>query len=238
MPAKSVYRSFAKYYDKMYSWKEYKAESEKLRTFIKKYKISKGKEMLDVACGTGNHILYLKKHFNITGVDIDKYMLAIARKKFPDIKFVTGDMRTFNLKRQFDVILCLFSSIAHLKTYKNLEKTINNFVNHLKPGGVMIIEPFVEPEMFINNILDSYSVNEPDLKITRMNRSKRKGNIGIYDFHFLVGEKRRIRYFVDIIELGMFEPKRVLKMMKVAGLKARFLRTRKEYRGRYIAVKK
>jgi ubiquinone/menaquinone biosynthesis C-methylase UbiE len=238
MAAKSVYKSFAKYYDKMYSIKDYKAESEKIRAFISKYKTSGGKDMLDVACGTGNHIQYLKKYFNITGIDIDKDMLAIARKKFPKNKFIRWDMRTFSLNKQFDVIVCLFSAIAHLKTYANLDKTIRNFSRHLKPGGVVIIEPFIDSKYFINNILDSYTVNEPDLKLTRMNRSKRRGNIAIYDFHFLVGEKGRIRYFVDIIELGMFDSKRVLTMMKNAGLKSKFLRKKKEYRGRYIGVKK
>jgi len=164
-------------------------------------------------------------------------MLRIARKKFPDVKFVRGDMKTFLLNKQFDVIVCLFSSIAHLKTYNNLEKTIRNFSRHLKSGGVVIIEPFVSPELYIDNILDAYTVDMPDLKLTRMNRSKRKGNIAIYDFHFLVGERGRIRYFVDVMKLGMFESSRVLKIMKNAGLNAKFFKKRKEYRGRYIGVK-
>jgi len=193
--------------------------------------------MLDVACGTGNHIQYMKKYFKITGIDLDKDMLRIARKKFPDVKFVRGDMKTFLLNKQFDVIVCLFSSIAHLKTYNNLEKTIRNFSRHLKSGGVVIIEPFVSPELYIDNILDAYTVDMPDLKLTRMNRSKRKGNIAIYDFHFLVGERGRIRYFVDVMKLGMFESSRVLKIMKNAGLNAKFFKKRKEYRGRYIGVK-
>lgn len=238
MKTNSVYKQFAKYYDSMYSWKDYKTESEKIRDYIKKYKTSSGREMLDVACGTGNHVQYLKRYFNITGVDIDKDMLKFARKKFPDIKFIHGDMRTFELNRQFDVIICLFSSIGHLKTYENLEKTVKNFSRHLKQGGVMIVEPFILPEEFIDNILDSYVIDEPGLKLTRMNRSKRRGNIAIYDFHFLVGEKGKIRYFVQNIELGMFESGNVLTMMKNAGFSAKFFRKKNEYRGRYIAVKK
>lgn len=238
MSTKSVYKSFVKYYDRLYSWKDYKTESEKIREYVKKYKTSRGKEMLDVACGTGNHIQYLKKFFNITGIDLDKDMLRIARKKFSDVKFIHGDMRTFRLDKQFDVIVCLFSSIAHLKTYNNLEKTIRNFSQHLKQGGVVIIEPFVSPELYIDNILDAYTVDTPDLKLTRMNRSKRKGNVAIYDFHYLVGERGRIKYFAEVMKLGMFESSRVLKMMINAGLRAKFFKKRKEYRGRYIGVKK
>jgi ubiquinone/menaquinone biosynthesis C-methylase UbiE len=111
-----LYKQFAKYYDSIYKWKDYKADSEKIRALIKRYKTSRGRELLDVACGTGNHIQYFKKYFNITGIDLDKNMLRIAREKFPDIKFIRGNMRTFRLNRQYDVIICLFSAIGHLKT--------------------------------------------------------------------------------------------------------------------------
>jgi len=233
-----MYKQFAKYYDSIYRWKDYKAESEKIRALVKKYKTSRGKELLDVACGTGNHIQYLKKYFNITGVDIDKDMLRIARKKFPDIRFIQGDMRTFGLNKQFNVIVCLFSAIGHLKTYSNLEKTIANFSRHLKQGGVMIVEPFVSLEQFIDNQLHADYVNEPDLKLTRMSVSRRKGNVGMFDFHFLVGEKGKIKYFVDRQYLGMFETKKVLEIMRNCGLKAKCLKDGlMKFRELYIGVK-
>ena len=234
-----MYKQFAKYYDSIYRWKDYKAESDKIRALVKKYRTSRGKEILDVACGTGNHIQYLKKYFNITGIDLDKDMLAIARKKLPDIKFIRGDMRTFNLDKQFDVIVCLFSAIAHLKTYNNLEKTIKNFSVHLKAGGVMIVEPFINIKQFNDGHLHADYVNKPDLKLTRMCISKRKGNLGIFDFHFLVGEKGKINYFIDRQYLGMFESRRVLKMMRNSGLRAKCLKDGlMKFRDLYIGVKK
>ena len=234
---KSIYNKLAKYYDKLYIWKDYKAESQKICDYIKKYKTSGGNDMLDVACGTGNHIPYLKKYFKITGIDIDQDMLKIARKKYPEVKFIRDDMRTFRINRRFDVIICLFSSIAHLKTYTNLKKTIKNFATHLKPGGVAIIEPFVQPELYIDKILDADIIDEPGFKLVRMNSSRRKGNVGIYDFHYLIGEKGKIRYFVDTMELGMYESRKVLDILKKEGLKAKFIKKPKEYRGRYIGVK-
>lgn len=235
---KNLYKKIAKYYDKLYSWKDYETESEITRDLIKEYKSSPGKQMLDVCCGTGNHIKYLRKYFNITGVDVSPDMLQIAQKKYPDIKFICDDMRTFKLKKRFDVIICMFSSIGHLKTYSNIEKAIRNFAVHLKPGGVLLIEPFVNPECFISNNLDASFVNEQGLKVARINVGRRKGNIALYDFHYLIGEKGKITYFVDKMQLGMFESSKVLKIMENAGLKSVFLKKRKEYRGRYIGVKK
>lgn len=233
-----MYKQFAKYYDSIYRWKDYKSESVKLRKLIKKYKSSRGREMLDAACGTGNHIQYLKKYFNITGVDLDRDMLRIASKKLSDIKFIRGDMRTFKLNKQFDVVVCLFSAIGHLKTYANLNKTIKNFSQHLKPGGVMIIEPFVSKRQFLDGLLHADYVNEPDLKISRMCISRSKASIGIFDFHFLVGEKGKINYFVDRQYIGMYENQKVLSIMKNAGLKAKFLKDGlMKNRGLYIGVK-
>jgi ubiquinone/menaquinone biosynthesis C-methylase UbiE len=194
--------------------------------------------MLDVACGTGNHIQYLKKYFNITGIDIDKNMLRIARKKYNDVKFISGDMRTFKLNKKFDIIICLFSAIGHLKTYSNLEKTIRTFSSHLKPCGVMIVEPFVSEEQFLEGLLHADYVKEPDLKITRMCISKRKGSIGIFDFHFLVGSNGKIKYFVDRQYLGMFNEKKVFSIMKNKGLKGKFLKDGlMKNRGLYIGIK-
>lgn len=233
-----MYKQFAKYYDSIYKWKDYKAESVKIRALIKQFKTSRGKEMLDVACGTGNHIQYLKKYFHITGVDLDKDMLAIARKKFPDIKLIRGDMRTFKINAKFDIIICLFSAIGHLKTYSNLEKTIRTFSSHLKPGGVMIVEPFVSEEQFLEGLLHADYVKEPDLKITRMCISRRRGSIGIFDFHFLVGSNGRIKYFVDRQYLGMFNEKKVFSIMKNKGLKGKFLKNGlMKNRGLYIGIK-
>jgi ubiquinone/menaquinone biosynthesis C-methylase UbiE len=236
MKSNSDYTKFANYYDAFYSTKNYEADSERTRKLIEKFKSSTGKDMLEVACGTGNYMRYLKRHYNITGLDIDPDMLKIARRKFKDIIFIRADMRVFSLKKRFDVIICLFSSISHLKTYNGLEKAIRNFVKHLKPGGVVIFEPFINPELYEDR-MDSFSVNLPDLKITRMNTSVRKGNIAVYDFHFLVGEKGRIKYFFRRMRLGMFESRKVLKLMKKSELKAFFLKKRNEYRGVYVGIK-
>ena len=59
-----MYSNLAKYYDIIHSdtnWKDYKLDSQKVHKTIQEYKKIKGKELLDVACGTGNHIQYLKR---------------------------------------------------------------------------------------------------------------------------------------------------------------------------------
>ena len=206
---------------------------------VQSHKKSSGKELLDIACGTGSHLAYFKKHYQVIGLDLNKEMLKIARRKFPKIKFRQANMISLNLKKRFDVITCLFSSIGYVKTHVNLNKTIAAFAKHLKSGGVLVIELFISPRIYRTGELHSSFVDKPDTKIVRMNVSRRRGNIGILDFYFLVGTKREIKFIKDKHELGLFGTSEILKALRKNGFQAKFLKNGlMKGRGLYIAVKK
>ncbi len=116
-------------------------------------------------------------------------MLKVARKRLPGIQLKQADMMTLDLGKQFDVITCLFSAIGHVQTYDNLRKTIRAFVKHLKPGGVLIIEPFFEPGDYKAGLPGMTTYEDDDTKVARLQVAKRKGNIAIFDFHFLVAQR-------------------------------------------------
>ncbi len=141
-----MYEESAFYYDIIYSYKNYEKESEKLHRIIQRYKKSKKNFLLDVACGTGNHIAYLKKHYKVQGLDNNSRMLRQARKKHPDVSFHLGDMTRFNLRTTFDVVTCLFSAIGHVKTRPRLRQAVRNMADHLNPGGLLIVEPWFTPD--------------------------------------------------------------------------------------------
>ena len=233
------YKKLAKYYDASYHWKDYKKESESIHLLIKKYKKTKGNDLLEVACGTGNHIKYLRKNYNITGIDLNKQMLDIAKNKFADIKFVIEDMRSFSLKKKFDVIVCLFSSIAYMQNKTELKKAVKNFSRHLADGGVMIIEPFIRPEAFEPNHINSFYMNQPDSRFYCVSVSKRRINVAIFDEHILIADKTGVKYIKDHHELTMFEPKDFLNIMKCEGLKPLYLKNGlMQNRGLVIGIKK
>lgn len=54
MPAhkQTPYTDLARYYDLIYSWKDYQKEAATIQRLIVKYKRSKGNDLLEVACGT------------------------------------------------------------------------------------------------------------------------------------------------------------------------------------------
>ena len=82
-----MFSKTAQYYDKIYqAMKDYGAEAEKLTAIIHQYRRAPGDRLLDVACGTGLHLSYLKQYFIVEGLDIDGELLAIARQRNPGIR--------------------------------------------------------------------------------------------------------------------------------------------------------
>lgn len=234
-----MYKELAKYYDLIYSWKDYKGEVNKIKNLIKNYKESDGNELLDVGCGTGKHLEYLKKDFSCTGSDINNEMLEIARENISDVEFIEADMITMDLKSTFDIILCLFSGIGHVKTYENLKKTIITFSNHVKKGGVAIIEPWLTKSTYDAGRPGMTTYDSEDIKIARLNTTKIQNNLSILEFHYLICERNKdAKYFEDKHELGLFETDIFIDYMKEAGLKAEFLKDGlMKGRGLYIGIK-
>ncbi len=180
----SLFNKSAPYYDVIYdaAGKNYKAESKQLRQLIPRHKKSKGNALLDVACGTGRHILYLKSSYSVEGLDLDPRLLAIANKRNPEVRFHKGNMLTFTLRKEFDVVTCLFSAIGYMTTLRKLRRAVRNMRLHLKPGGVLIVEPWITPRNFIRGNIHAVFVNEAKLKIARIGRSTARGRISHFRF--------------------------------------------------------
>jgi SAM-dependent methyltransferase len=220
-----MYKELAKYYDLIYHWKDYEAEANTVKELIDKYNRSNGKDLLDVGCGTGMHLKYFKDDFSCMGIDINSEMVEVAKSKVNNVVFKQGDMIDFNLDKVFDVILCLFSSIGYVKTYSNLEKTFLNFANHLKKGGVLIVEPWFTKSTFWAGIPGMTTYDGDDFKIARLNTTKVEGDLSIMEMHYLIAERDGdIKHFVDIHELGLFETDKTLELMAKASLLSEFLK--------------
>jgi ubiquinone/menaquinone biosynthesis C-methylase UbiE len=234
-----MFSKSAQYYDEIYASidKDYEAEAKKAHRFIQKHKQTKGKSLLDVACGTGFHASLLSKYYQVEGLDLDSEMLKVAKKKHPQIRFHQGDMTDFNLQRQFDVIVCLFSSIGYVKTKARLQKAIKNMSKHLLPGGVLLIEPWFTPVQWHPGRASMMQVNQPDLKIVRMSYSGQKGKLSTIEFQYLIGTPKGIEHSIEIHELGLFTHKEYMEAFKAAKLNVTHDKEGLDGRGLYIGTK-
>src|SRR5262245_38671951 len=195
----------AQYYDTVFlAMKDYGAEADTLTAIIHQYRRSTGNRLLDVACGTGFHLSYLKQHFQVEGLDLDEQLLAIARQRNPGIPLHHADMTDFNLGCTFDVVTCLFSAIGYVKTLDNLSRAVQCMAQHLAPGGVLLIEPWFTPETWRPGAVHARFIDEPDLKIARINTSFVDGRLSIMDMHYLIGTQEGTKNYVERHDMELF----------------------------------
>lgn len=128
------YKAFAKYYDLFYQKKDYKKEVNFLENFINEKDV-----ILDVGCGTGVHASILGEKHEIDGLDLNKEMLKIAKKRINGTLY-NQDILDININKKYDVIISMFAVINHLNNTDELVKAFQNLKDLLKPNGVIIID--------------------------------------------------------------------------------------------------
>jgi SAM-dependent methyltransferase len=229
------YSKMAKYYDKLYTFKDYKSELSLLMNVIKPFQKRELKSLLDVACGSGKHLELFKTNFQCEGLDINPEMLEIAKGRNPELTFHLADMINFKLDRKFDLITCFFGSIGHVRTVSNLYRAIRNMKQHLNRHGMLIIEPWHTPGQFKAGRTNLLTVDEPDLKIARCCSSQIKGNLSILDMHHLICLPDGTGHFIEHLELGMFEETDYLSALSEKGFTVRHEKIRSNGNGVYLA---
>jgi len=229
-----VFSETARYYDKIYAQKNYADEVECLIALLGAEADHGERSLLDCACGTGLHMEHLAKHFDVEGLDICPELLEIARERVPDVRLHLGDMTDFNLGKQFDVVTCLFSSIGYVKTLDKLKSAVGSMTAHLNPEGVLLVEPWFTPENWHPDTVHGMYIDEPDLKIARINTSFVKDKVSVFDLHHLVGTPERTEHLVEHHELGLFEVSEMIAVMEEAGLTVNYDADGLTGRGLYI----
>jgi ubiquinone/menaquinone biosynthesis C-methylase UbiE len=215
-----MYHKSAAFYDAIYSFKDYGAETEKLRSLIERYRQTTGSSLLEVACGTGRHAQLLSDHYKVEGLDLDVRLLDIARQRNPTLTFHQADMVDFDLDREFDVLTCLFGSIGYVQTVERLNQTIRSFARHLHTGGVALVESWMLPDQFNAGHLGAIFIDQPDLKLARINTSSKEGRISTLHFHYLLGTHEGISNFSEDHVLGLFSDAQYRAAFASAGLEA------------------
>ena len=108
---------------------------------------NKDARILELCCGTGRLTLPIAKEgYDITGIDYTPSMLAQAKIKASEagleISFIEADIRTLNLPEKYDFIFIPFNSIHHLYRNEDLFKALACVRNHLKEGGLFLLDCF------------------------------------------------------------------------------------------------
>lgn len=223
MSETKLYNELAWTWEILVSQEDFASEANFIKRMAKEYKKADGCELLDVGCGAGHHDLLLKEQFKVSGVDGSEKMIELARRRNPELEYHQGDMRTFKLNRNFDVVVAM-DMIMYNLTYSDLQKTLTNLSGHLKVGGILLF--------YIENWKERFEQNK-----TRFKRH-RKGDVEIvlvendydpdpddteFECHlvFLIRKQGKFEMEVDKHRMGLFELKKVLEILDDLDLKVR-----------------
>jgi len=143
----------------------YIEETEKFCKVIREHSQTEVKPLLDLGCGGGHNDYTLKKHFEVTGVDVSLPMLELARRLNPEVNYSLGDMRTVRLGKTFDAVT-IFDSINYMLTVEDLRAAFVTAFRHLKPSGVFLTLVEGSTERFQQNRTLCSTHSRDDIEIT------------------------------------------------------------------------
>lgn len=241
MSGNVLYREMAGYYDTLYEkrGKSYRKESAFIEKLAREYG-NGGKSLLDVGCGTGSHLVFLKEKYKVAGIDLSNEMLAIARRKLRGVKLVHEDMRNFKLHQTFDAITCMFSTVNYNRSEKDYMRTFRNFSAHLNYGGVAIIELFLR-EGFDADGRFSFDVYEKgNVHVGRMGGSRRDGNLATVSYAYVVKKGRDTAIRTDEHVMGVYNSSEITRIAEEAGFRVLKLdkSSRNPFGRSYLVLKK
>ena len=110
------------------------------RRAVELLEVQAGDRVLDFGCGTGWSMPRLRasQPAEITGVDCSPAMLARARRRHPDVRFIQGDITRVHLRERAQRILCMYA----LSLVDDREQAIRNLHRHLRPDGTLVLLDF------------------------------------------------------------------------------------------------
>jgi SAM-dependent methyltransferase len=93
---------------------------------------------IDVGCGSSGRFieLLLSRGFAVEGLDLSTEMLALAKKKHPQVVFHHADICTWIAPRKYDLISA-WDSIWHVPLDRHAA-VLEKLCAALNPGGIMI----------------------------------------------------------------------------------------------------
>ena len=220
MSAYGLGRSFAgvtNLYDRMYHWKDYASEAETVRQALSGLGVADGARVVEAACGTGSYLEQLRRWYDVSGFDLDPEMVTLAQEKLSDLKIWQADMVDFDLEEPAAAIVCLFSSIGYVYPEERLRQVAQSMFRNLVPGGAVIVEPWLRPNVATPDHISQQVYDAEDMKLCRATLHEVEGRKSVMDMNWLVTTRDGIEHFIDHHELWMYTEQELLDAFGSAG---------------------
>jgi|694.fasta_scaffold103647_2 SAM-dependent methyltransferase len=97
--------------------------------------------VLDLGCGSGQHLVHFENHVFKVGVDLSEYMLNIATSKNIDnAHFCKADISEFKSDTKFDLVYSLFHVLSYQIANRKIQQLFQNIHNNLSREGVAVLD--------------------------------------------------------------------------------------------------
>ncbi|NLU68546.1 class I SAM-dependent methyltransferase [Streptomyces sp. HNM0574] len=177
--------------------RDWAAEADELAGIVKQRNPG-ADSVLDVACGTGEHLVHFSRRFGrADGLELSEGMRRIAQAKLPHGRVHAGDMRDFALGTTYDAVLCMCFSLAYAADEAEMRAGAAALVRHLAPGGVVVAEPWWFPEKFLDGFVSAGLAQEPGRAVSRLSHSTREGRSSRMTVRYTVADTKGIREFTE-----------------------------------------
>jgi SAM-dependent methyltransferase len=105
---------------------------------------SRGREVLEPACGSGRLLVELaRRGWRVTGIDLSPAMVAFARERLARERLhgrlVEAPMQDFALPQRFDLAHCLINTFKHLLDERSAVASLRCVARALQPGGIFVL---------------------------------------------------------------------------------------------------
>lgn len=148
---------------------------------------------LDLGCGTGQHLEALLDAGigTLVGADNSPAQIAGATSRLAGkpVELHVADMRDAELNRPdggFDVVSCLFSCVGHLHDDEDYRRALRCMADHVRPRGVVIVEPWIATDDFQPGRVDVDVVDDQAMKVVRITKHAREEDLAVLEFRFVV----------------------------------------------------
>jgi len=132
----------------------------------------------------------------VDGVDLNENYLNAARAKNPRPLHARRHDR-LRLGTTYDAVTCLFSAIGYVKTVERMNRAVTCMARHVKPGGVLIVEPWLTPDTWKPAHPFIHAGEIGLTKVCRMSLSGQEGNLSFIIMHYLRSTSAGIEHYSE-----------------------------------------
>jgi len=132
---------FGETYKRLYPHRDGSQAGAQARFVIRALPVTPEWRILDVGCGAGRHLAWLRAHGlpHCFGLDLSLSLLRDARAAGLDV--VRADMRRVPFRSaSFDLVTSFFTSFGYFATFEEDVEALAQMVSLLKPGGHLFLD--------------------------------------------------------------------------------------------------